>query len=190
MVFSVKANKNKIIAAVAVVIILLCGIIFLPNIFEAEESYSGETNSQRIEFLNSFGWEVGDDSIDERNVTIPSQFSDIYTTYNVMQIAQGYDLEPYAGEICTQYIYLVENYPDEDGEIHATLLVYDGVIIGGDISCSELDGFMHGFAADSEYFGDIYVLESDETSSQDETEETDADITYELDKSGELVPVS
>ena len=63
---------------------------------------------------------------------IPSQFNDVYTAYNVMQQAQGFDLKPYAGEICTQYLYKVENYPDET-EVYATLLVYGDQIIGGDL---------------------------------------------------------
>ena len=42
---------------------------------------------------------------------IPAQFNDVYTAYNVMQQAQGFDLKPYAGEICTQYLYKIDNYP-------------------------------------------------------------------------------
>ena len=42
------------------------------------------------------------------------------TAYNVMQQAQGFDLKPYAGEICTQYLYKIDNYPDET-EVYATL---------------------------------------------------------------------
>ena len=32
-----------------------------------------------------------------------------------------------------------------DGSIRANLLVYDGVVIGGDVCSVALDGFMHGF---------------------------------------------
>ena len=41
----------------------------------------------------------------------------------------------------------MRNYPGyEDLDcIHATLLIYDGQVIGGDICSTQLDGFMHGF---------------------------------------------
>ena len=65
--------------------------------------------------------------------------------------AQGFDLEPYAGQICTQYVYKVENHPGDD-QVYATLLVYGDEIIGGDIASTAVDGFMHGFAADSARF--------------------------------------
>ena len=84
---------------------------------------------------------------------IPAQFNDVYTAYNVMQQAQGFDLEPYAGQICTQYVYKVENHPGDD-QVYATLLVYGDEIIGGDIASTAVDGFMHGFASDSAHFGE------------------------------------
>lgn len=155
MVFSVKANKNKIIA-IAVLIAIICSAIFmLPSITKpAPVVYPASTEDERIEFLNSFSWQVGTAPIESREVTIPSEFSEVYSNYNEMQKAQGFDLEDYKGLVCTQYIYLVENYPLEGKLVHATLLVNNDNIIGGDISCAEVDGFMHGFAIDSKAYGE------------------------------------
>ncbi|MFI3325153.1 MAG: DUF4830 domain-containing protein [Clostridia bacterium] len=164
MVFSVKANKGKIISVILIIVVIICGVLFLPKqTVEEVEVYYGETNTQRIEFLESFGWDVSDQPIDTREVTIPAEFSDVYTNYNTMQLAQGFDLLPYSGIICTQYIYQITNYPNEESQINATLLVCDGVIIGGDVYCSDVDGFMHGFDIDSQPY----------TYSQNSTEETD-----------------
>ena len=58
------------------------------------------------------------------------------------------DLAPFAGKTCRQWIYQVNNYPEE-GTVRATVLVYEGQIIGGDISSTELDGFLCGFAGQS-----------------------------------------
>ena len=69
--------------------------------------------------------------------------------YNTMQQAQGFDLLPYAGEKCTQYRYRITNYPNTPDGVFATLLVFEGNIIGGDVASGAEDGFMHGFAADS-----------------------------------------
>lgn len=198
MVFSLKANKNKLIAVVVLIGIIVCAVIFLPKMIQSPEDYSAATNEERVAFLESFGWEIDDDVMDSRDVTIPIEFSEIYTTYNVMQIAQGFDLEPYAGVTCKQYIYLVENYPEE-GEVHATLLVYNDQIIGGDISCSEMNGFMHGFDSESAYYGEgseTYEMSEESLEAEDETEQTDAvletdetDETSEIitDKSGEVI---
>ncbi len=177
MVFSVKANKKRIIAVLVIVALAVFGVLLLPKVTEEPESFEGETNSQRIEFISSFDWVVSQEAVDSREVTIPATFSEVYTAYNAMQMAQGFDLKPYAGQICTQYVYVIENYPSETREVHLTLLVYQGVIIGGDISCAEVDGFMHGFAIDSARYGQTTddtqegAVES-QASSQAETENT------------------
>ncbi|MEG1427810.1 MAG: DUF4830 domain-containing protein, partial [Oscillospiraceae bacterium] len=153
MVFSVKANKKRIIAVLVILAILICGVIALPKIITAPIKHYGETATQRVEFLQSYGWKIAADPIDTREVTIPKTFNEIYVKYNAMQKAQKFDLKPYSGMNCHQYIYLIENYPNTTREIHATLLVYQGLIIGGDVSCAEVDGFMHGFAPDSARYG-------------------------------------
>lgn len=173
MVFSVKANKGKIISVILIIAVVVCGVMFLPNktVEETTEIYYAETNEQRIEFLESFGWDLSGDAIDTREVTIPSEFSDVYTNYNIMQQAQGFDLLPYSGVVCTQYIYQITNYPNQESQINATLLVYEGQIIGGDVYCSDVDGFMHGFDIDSQPY----------TNYQDSEEET------EIETAGQVV---
>ena len=44
-----------------------------------------------------------------------------------------------------RYCYNITNYPDYDGEVTATLLVYRNKVIGGDISSADVNGFTHGF---------------------------------------------
>ena len=141
MVVSLKANRKRILAFFVLALVVVGALFFL---------HGGE-QEERVAFLESFGWQVQTEPTETREVMIPSQFNDVYTAYNVMQQAQGFDLKPYAGEICTQYLYKVENYPDET-EVYATLLVYGDQIIGGDLASSQVDGFMHGFAADSARF--------------------------------------
>ncbi len=200
MVFSFKANKNKIIAILVLIAIVISAIIIIPGLASDQETFMGETNEQRVEFLNSYGWTVLSEAVDARDVTIPLEFSDVYETYNDMQIAQGFDLKPHSGVMCKQYIYYVTNYPDSGKEVHATLLVFEGQIIGGDVSSSELGGFMHGFDIDSEHFGGSLPQDSTssmpaEVSEPEESEEA-SDIATdtvpissepEYDKAGNLV---
>lgn len=156
MVVSLKANKKRIIAFIILAAVVVGACIFLRSGKGGEEQnreITGGTNEERVAFLESFGWQVDAEPAETREVMIPAQFNDVYTTYNVMQKAQGFDLKPHAGETCTQYKYKINNYPNEP-EVYATLLVRGDLIIGGDIACSEVDGFMHGFAKDSARYGE------------------------------------
>lgn len=157
MVVSLKANRKRIIAFLLLAVVVAGACLFLQTRGEEEaQLIPGGTNEERVAYLQGFGWQVQTEPTETREVMIPAQFNDVYTAYNVMQKAQGFDLEPYAGEICTQYMYKIENYPDEM-EVYATLLVYGDQIIGGDVACAEVDGFMHGFAPDSAHFGETGV---------------------------------
>ena len=152
MVVSLKANRKRIIAFLLLAVIVVGACFFLQSKGEEEaQPIPGGTNEERLAYLQSFGWQVQAEPTETREVMIPAQFNDVYTAYNVMQKAQGFDLEPYAGQICTQYVYKVENHPGDD-QVYATLLVYGDEIIGGDIASTAVDGFMHGFAADSARF--------------------------------------
>lgn len=116
---------------------------------EKRQTFPGMTGDERLAFLTSFSWEAEAEPQDVREVVIPAKFNDVYAAYNTMQQAQGFDLLPYAGEKCTQYRYRITNYPNTPDGVFATLLVFEGNIIGGDVASGAEDGFMHGFAADS-----------------------------------------
>ncbi len=166
MVVSLKANKKRIIAFLVLVVVVVGACIFLRGgEQEPPKEYPGGTNEERLAFLESFGWQVAAEPAETREVMIPAEFNDVYTTYNVMQKAQGFDLKPYAGEVCTQYKYKIENY-DGEPEVYATLLVYGNLIIGGDLACAEVDGFMHGFAKDSARYGETAQNEASQAESE------------------------
>lgn len=148
MVLSVGANKKRILAVILLVAVAAAAFFLIPR-GEEKKTYPGLTNEERIAFLQSFGWQVEAEPVETREVAVPAEFSDIYTAYNEMQKAQGFDLAPLKGEPVTQYRYRVTNYPGVEGEVYATLLVREGVIVGGDVALDTADGFMHGFAADS-----------------------------------------
>lgn len=160
MVVSLKANKKRVIAFLVLAAVVVGACIFLRMEKEQEpqqpQEIVGETNEERVAFLQSFGWEVEAQAAETREVMIPAEFNDVYTAYNAMQQAQGFDLLPYAGQVCTQYKYRITNYPKKT-EVFATLLVYGRIVIGGDVACAEVDGFMHGFAPDSARYGETAV---------------------------------
>lgn len=152
-VVSVKPTKKKIMIIgiiVAAVILIVTGITMSSassaNAEGEHGSYSltADGNSGRIEFLEQFGWKTASKASKVEEITIPSEFNETYTSYNQLQKQQGLDLTKYAGKQCTKYTYAILNY-DGDNEIVANLLIIDKKVIGGDISETKKDGFMHTF---------------------------------------------
>ena len=147
-VVSVKTGKRRMILALAAVLVILTAALaagkLLGGAQAAQSLPAGETNEQRLAFLLGYGWEADTEAVEVREITIPDVFDDVYLKYNEVQKAQGMDLERYRGKTCRQWIYNVTNYPAQ-GTVHASLLVLDGKIIGGDLSSTELDGFLCAF---------------------------------------------
>ena len=154
-VLSLKTNRKQVfwcaMLVLALIVILLVSSFVKDNGSEAtmagsKYSLKAASNEDRVAFLKQFGWEVAPEPLEISEVTIPQTFNKVYENYNQVQKEQGLDLAPYAGRICKQWIYEVENYPDKSSTVRATLLVYKGKVIAGDISSVALNGFMYGFA--------------------------------------------
>ena len=144
-----KVDKKKIIlalAAVAVLIVMLIMIFGGGSKKAAETAAPGaDTNDGRIKFLTDFGWEVASSPTESGQVKIPDESSEVFTRYNTLQKSQGYDLSRYAGQTVMRYVYKVTNYPGATDPVFATLLVYKGQIIGGDITDTGPKGVIRGF---------------------------------------------
>lgn len=109
---------------------------------------TADSAEERIAFLSQFGWEVEEEPIGVKEIVIPTEFDETYAQYNDLQISQNMDLSAYVGARVKLWQYEIKNYPGYEnttGIIQANILVLDGVVIGGDISSIELNGFMHSF---------------------------------------------
>lgn len=155
-VLSMKMTRKKTIAALS--LFFAIGILFTvflsTNGIAVDVSKNNgnkitdlvaETNQQRINYLKQFGWQVSEEPSEIVEVAIPTEFNDVYERYNVIQKKQGFDLSPYRGKTVKRWTYDVKNYPDNQSNIKANLLVCENKVIGGDICSLALDGFMHGF---------------------------------------------
>jgi hypothetical protein len=100
-----------------------------------------KTNDDRISFLKQFGLEV-QDTPEEEEVRMPSEFDRVFASYNEIQKRQGLDLTKYAGRRVMRYTYKVTNWQDSDKEVYATVIVYKNRVIGGDICSPGRDGFV------------------------------------------------
>ena len=60
-----------------------------------------------------------------------------------MQTQAGFDLTSVLGRTVTRYTFLIRNYPTGEAGIYADVLVLDGRVVGGDVRCTALNGFLH-----------------------------------------------
>jgi hypothetical protein len=153
-VYSVKRNQLKLVLIVVFLIVSVFALAFLAKNGKTEQtsgnnkiSFRASTEQERLDFLSQFGWQVDETKQEVCEVIIPEEFDDVYSSYNEMQLSQGFDLTRYAGERVKKWTYTVTNYPGYENKIciRANLLVFDGKVIGGDICSVEIDGFMHTF---------------------------------------------
>ncbi|HZK22253.1 MAG TPA: DUF4830 domain-containing protein [Oscillospiraceae bacterium] len=155
LVMSIRSSKFKIFAIVLAAVILVgAAIIFTVkrNSVNTESllpvKIKGGTSDERIEFLESCGLKVEQEPLEVTEIIIPVEFDEVYKEYNEIQTRQGFDLQSYCGKRVKKWTYKVTNYPgygEDSDAIRANILVFNSLIIGGDVSSVELDGFIHGF---------------------------------------------
>lgn len=149
-----RSNTIKFICITLLSVLVVAAlVIFVPSYDSAavssgikyEKVYS---NSDRLDFISQFGWNVNQTPIEEVEVTIPSEFDTVYTGYNDIQKNQGLNLAKYKGKEVVRYTYSITNYENYEGVVYINLLVYRNKIIGGDVCSADASGFIHGFAKD------------------------------------------
>ena len=150
MVMTAKVNFKKIVAVLAAVAgVILALILLLGGRDETAPTATGEiavpNNDARVQFLESFGWEVSDSPVESGQVRIPQEQTEVYQRYNAWQKSQGYDLSNYGGKTAMRYVYKINNFPNATEPVYATLLVYKNQVIGGDITDTSADGVIQGF---------------------------------------------
>ena len=93
-------------------------------------------------FLSTLGQETDPSQLTAQTTVLPVQFDETFIAYNAIQIRQGCDLSHYAGKEVTVYTVPIINYDNSAETVLATVIVYKGKIIGGDIHAAAMDGFM------------------------------------------------
>lgn len=179
-VMTAKLSKTKLFAAglILLVAIILVVVFVTAGGGETGENIPvGETNDDRVAYLASFGWSVNAQPKQTQQVKIPdSAENKVFARYNELQLSQGFDLTKYAGKEATRYVYEILNYPEAEEPVYASILVYDGKIIGGDITDSSPNGLIHGFQMPS----------GSNTGVSDETQEPITDESCEETETSEL----
>lgn len=157
-IYSVRAGTLKFFGVLCVALVCLITLVsFIPgtdgNVTDTSVNESTQTikydkikgEGDVAEFLKQFGWNVADKPTEVKDVTIPSEFDRIFTSYNEIQKQQGFDLSKYKRKNVKRYTFELTNYGDYDGKVYANILVYRNRVIGGDVCSADMTGFMHGF---------------------------------------------
>lgn len=175
MTMKAKVKWAVILALTAVSAVIVAVVVFhgmrgeqWAVVADVKYRLSAGSEQERIDFLGQFGWTVEEEPVEVGEVVIPTEWNDVYTQYNQLQQEQGLDLTKYAGKTCKRWVYRVLNYPREGQEVHATLLIYDGVVVAGDLSSASLDGFMATF------LGENGLMRQEETEVSEPAKEADA----------------
>jgi hypothetical protein len=146
---SKRMRRIFVISAILVVLLIVLDMTDLgQDALTVSVTLEEDSDTARCNFLSEYGWQVTTVPKEVQEIIIPSQFNAVYEQYNDLQQSQGFDLRGYQGKTVKRYTYIIHNYPQNVGEVHANVLTYDGKVIGGDICTLNLDGFMHGFSMD------------------------------------------
>lgn len=151
-VYSFKASSLKAVLTLSVAIVILVALILTVPSYGALEtdadaiSYSGvKSASDAAEFLKQFGWEVSNEPTETAEIKVPSDFDSVFTEYNEIQKRQGLDLAKYRRKSVTRYTFEIKNFEGATGEVLASVIVYRGNVIAGDLCQSGTNGFVVGF---------------------------------------------
>lgn len=124
--------QKKTIILFSAAVAMGAAIIFLPGKESGTKSpekkrIPASAVSERIDYFASHGWEV--EEIAGKEITIPSDFSQAYEEYVLIQDKQGLPLREYAGRNGQIYVYEVKNYSPESRKMLAELLVCDDTAV-------------------------------------------------------------
>ena len=149
---TLRINTLKLIGITALSVLVVAALVIFVPTYESTSASNGisyekvYSNSDRVEFLSGFGWEVAQTPIEEVEVSIPAEFDTVYIGYNEIQKAQGLNLAKYKGKEVVRYTYEIKNYEGYEGTVYVNLLVYRNKIVGGDVCSADSSGFIHGFS--------------------------------------------
>lgn len=179
-VLTAKLSKPKLIAFGVILAAILLLIVVLAiaggDSDPRAAAPAGETNDERVAWLATFGWSVNAEPTQMQKVRIPETADNkVFARYNELQRSQGFDLTGYAGREVMRYVYEILNYPEASAPVYASVLVCDGVIIGGDVTDSAADGVIHGFQKPTETAPTEPATESTADTSEAPTESADAE---------------
>lgn len=145
-----RISKGSIVAVLIIVFMLLLLVLRLTAVSrsttaycEAVGKYSTAIDSELSieEFLKQFDIEIDKSTEQAVNIIIPSEFNQVYESYNALQQSQGLDLNDYKSKEATRYTYNVTN-STSNSDLICNIIVCENRVIAGDLCTTALDGAM------------------------------------------------
>lgn len=141
-VWSVKMSRRRLVSlllCVGVLVLILIAALLWPARQQTVATVAAADDAQRTAFLKQLGYEVDPVYSEVHEVLIPEEFDEVFAAYNTMQAAADMDLTPYRGKRLKCWSYRILNSGNAE-ETFAHLYVWQGNIVGGDISESVQGG--------------------------------------------------
>lgn len=138
-ILTVKIKSKKLLIVFLIILILF---IFLLEFISVNSKKFPQIldNEQRVNFIKGLNLNVSEEPIEQKQIIIPEKFSDVYLSYNQIQLSAGYDLSLYKGKTADLYKYFIS---EENGDKkYVNLIIFNGKVIGGDISTIGINGYM------------------------------------------------
>lgn len=137
-----RSGKTALIGVILIIAAAVWGIVRFTS--GNASRIPGDTNEERVKYIESFGWDSDTVPSKIEEVRIPSRFDETYEQYNALQKEQGFDLRKYRACYVKKFTYPIRNFDSADPAVPicANLLVLDGEIIGADISSAEANGLV------------------------------------------------
>ena len=141
---NIRFSKIKLILFICAAVVMAVLIIAVYNKSQKQQAIKPVCNNEQeiISYIASFGVTVATDSVKVDTVIVPSEFNEVYTNYNKLQIEQGFDLTKYKGKQLTRYTFSVTNYSQEGFDVFAEILLYDNKVVAADVYSTNVDGFI------------------------------------------------
>lgn len=151
--FTVRLRPLRLAALLCCVAVAIAGVTVFIDSRQAvpvfgffNKGIAAGSQEERTAYINSCGWQAAETPLTEDEVIIPTSFDELYSEYNEIQKAQGFDLTKYRGKAVHRFCYLVTNFEEAGGDVVITLLVYKNKLIGADISSTEQGGFLRALS--------------------------------------------
>ena len=147
-VLSVKTTRKRLGSTLLCAVLLLTVLtvsIFVPSPAATATAVAAATEEQQLTFLRSLGYEADKTPLSVQDIRLPDEADSTTETYQKIQKEAGFDLSGYAGQRVKCWSWAVKNDSLESATAH--LLVYEGKLIGGDVSISGENGSMRPLTA-------------------------------------------
>ena len=145
LIWTAKFSKKKAVFSAVIFGTVMAGLILLAGRLSATPIEPDvpqlDSNEARVAYLHSLGWEVFPEPVETLQFLLPATLSEPYTTYNQLQLSQGFDLSACCGKQISRYTYTVSNHPDRAEGVQANLYLCEEIPVAGDICCPGINGF-------------------------------------------------